>query len=138
MMEVFSLHREMTGEEGEQCRVRYSLTEDSCGPERCYGILCCVEGSRRPGRCCRLPGLLENRGVGELLVEYLARREVTPVQLEDILVELLQRRRSLPRGRGRRPPGRSPGRAPRRGAHDAEHRGLRPQPGPCRKCFSII
>ena len=49
MMEVFSLHREMTGEEGEQCRVRYSLTEDSCGPERCYGILCCVEGSRRPG-----------------------------------------------------------------------------------------
>ena len=73
MMEVFSLHREMTGEEGEQCRVRYSL----------------VEGSRRPGRCCRLPGLLENRGVGELLVEYLARREVTPVQLEDILVELL-------------------------------------------------
>ena len=41
MMEVFSLHREMTGEEGEQCRVRYSLTEDSCGPERCYGILCC-------------------------------------------------------------------------------------------------
>ena len=71
MMEVFSLHREMTGEEGEQCRVRYSLTEDSCGPERCYGILCCVEGSRRPGRCCRLPGLLENRGVGELLVEYL-------------------------------------------------------------------
>ena len=53
------------------------------------GILCCVEGSRRPGRCCRLPGLLENRGVGELLVEYLARREVTPVQLEDILVELL-------------------------------------------------
>ena len=67
MMEVFSLHREMTGEEGEQCRVRYSLTEDSCGPERCYGILCCVEGSRRPGRCCRLPGLLENRGVGELL-----------------------------------------------------------------------
>ena len=60
MMEVFSLHREMTGEEGEQCRVRYSLTEDSCGPERCYGILCCV-----------------------------ARREVTPVQLEDILVELL-------------------------------------------------
>ena len=58
MMEVFSLHREMTGEEGEQCRVRYSLTEDSCGPERCYGILCCVEGSRRPGRCCRLPGLL--------------------------------------------------------------------------------
>lgn len=89
MMEVFSLHREMTGEEGEQCRVRYSLTEDSCGPERCYGILCCVEGSQRPGRCCRLPGLLENRGVGELLVEYLARREVTPVQLEDILVELL-------------------------------------------------
>lgn len=89
MMEVFSLHREMTGEEGEQCLVRYSLTEDSCGPERCYGILCCVEGSRRPGRCCRLPGLLENRGVGELLVEYLARREVTPVQLEDILVELL-------------------------------------------------
>jgi hypothetical protein len=89
MMEVFSLHREMTGEEGEQCRVRYSLTEDSCGPEQCYGILCCVEGSRRPGRCCRLPGLLENRGVGELLVEYLARREVTPVQLEDILVELL-------------------------------------------------
>ena len=65
------------------------LTEDSCGPARCYGILCCVEGSRRPGRCCRLPGLLENRGVGELLVEYLARREVTPVQLEDILVELL-------------------------------------------------
>ena len=43
MMEVFSLHREMTGEEGEQCRVRYSLTEDSCGPARCYGILCCVE-----------------------------------------------------------------------------------------------
>ena len=85
MMEVFSLHREMTGEEGEQCRVRYPLTEDSCGPEPCYGILCCVEGSRRPGRCCRLPGLLENRGVGELLVEYLARREVTPVQLEDIL-----------------------------------------------------
>lgn len=33
--------------------------------------------------------LLESRGVGELLVEYLARREVTPVQLEDILVELL-------------------------------------------------
>ena len=30
-----------------------------------------------------------DRGVGELLVEYLARREVTPVQLEDILVELL-------------------------------------------------
>lgn len=89
MMEVFSLHREMTGEEGEQCRVRYALTEDGCGPERSYGILCCVEGSRRPGRCCRLPGLLENRGVGELLVEYLARREVTPVQLEDILVELL-------------------------------------------------
>lgn len=46
-------------------------------------------GQLRPGRCCRLPGLLENRGVGELLVEYLARREVTPVQLEDILVELL-------------------------------------------------
>lgn len=89
MMEVFSLHREMTGEEGEQCRVRYALTEDGCGPERCYGILCCVEGSRRPGQCCRLPGLLESRGVGELLVEYLARREVTPVQLEDILVELL-------------------------------------------------
>ena len=51
MKEVFSLHREMTGEEGEHCLVRYSLTEDSCGPERCYGILCCVEGSRRPGRC---------------------------------------------------------------------------------------
>ena len=44
----------------------------------------------QPGAAlCRLPGLLENRGVGELLVEYLARREVTPVQLEDILVELL-------------------------------------------------
>lgn len=55
MMEVFSLHREMTGEEGEQCRVRYSLTEDSCGPERCYGILCCVEGSRRPGRAAACP-----------------------------------------------------------------------------------
>ena len=89
MMEVFSLHREMTGEEGEQCRVRYALTEDGCGLERSYGILCCGEGRRQPCRCCRLPGLLESRGVGELLVEYLARREVTPVQLEDILVELL-------------------------------------------------
>ena len=90
MMEVFSLHREMDGEEGERCRVRYALTEDSCGRERCYGILCCAEGcEERPGRCCQLPGLLESRGLGILLVEYLARREVTPVQLEDILVELL-------------------------------------------------
>lgn len=39
MMEVFSLHREMTGEEGEQCRVRYALTEDGCGPERCLSLI---------------------------------------------------------------------------------------------------
>ena len=53
MMEVFSLHREMTGEEGEQCRVRYSLTEDSCGPERC----CYRDGGAcREGAAAGRPG----------------------------------------------------------------------------------
>ena len=51
-----------------------------------HPVLC---GGKPAARPVLPPGLLENRGVGELLVEYLARREVTPVQLEDILVELL-------------------------------------------------
>ena len=34
-MEVLSLHREMAGEEGERCRVRYALLEERCGRERC-------------------------------------------------------------------------------------------------------
>lgn len=90
MMEVMTLHREMTGEEGEQCRVRYALTEERCGGERLYGVLCCTEGlPPREGSCCRLPAWLTDRLLGELLVEYLAVREVTPPQLADAVCELL-------------------------------------------------
>ena len=89
-MEVMTLHREMTGEEGERCRVRYALTAEACGGEWLYGVRCCVEGlPPQAGRCGMLPAWLSDRRLGELLLEYWAEREVTPPQLEDVLNELL-------------------------------------------------
>ena len=65
MTEVMTLHREMNGEEG-------------------------VEGlPPQAERCKQIPAWLEDRRVGELLLEYLAERDVTPTELEDILYELL-------------------------------------------------
>ena len=89
-MEVLSLRREITGEEGERCLVCYTLTEERCGRLPLYGIACHVEGLA-PGehRCCRLPAWLEDQRLGEVLLEYLAEREVTPPQLEDVLREAL-------------------------------------------------
>ena len=90
MTEVMTLHREMNGEEGELGCVRYTLTAERCGRERLYGVLCCVEGlPPQAERCKQIPAWLEDRRVGELLLEYLAEREVTPTELEDILYELL-------------------------------------------------
>lgn len=90
MTEVMTLHREMNGEEGERCCVRYTLTAELCGRVRLYGVRCCVEGlPPQAERCKQIPAWLEDRRVGELLLEYLAVREVTPTELEDILYELL-------------------------------------------------
>lgn len=90
MTEVMTLHREMNGEEGEQCCVRYTLTAELCGRVQLYGVRCCVEGlPPQAERCKQIPAWLEDRRVGELLLEYLAEREVTPTELEDILYELL-------------------------------------------------
>lgn len=88
-MEVLSLHREMAGEEGERCRVRYALLEECCGQERCYGLLCCVEGRHlREDQLRRLPCVTESRRAGELLLEFLAEEGVTPTHLEEVLAEL--------------------------------------------------
>ena len=71
MTEVMTLHREMNGEEGELCCVRYTLTAERCGRERLYGMLCCVEGlPPQAERCKQIPAWLEDRRVGELLLEY--------------------------------------------------------------------
>lgn len=88
-MEVLSLHREMAGEEGERCRVRYALLEERCGRERCYGLLCCVEGWHLRGdQLRRLPCVTGSRRAGELLLEFLAEEGVTPTHLEEVLAEL--------------------------------------------------
>ena len=141
-MEVLSLHREMAGEEGERCRVRYALLEERCGRERCYGLLCCVEGRHLRGdQLRRLPCVTGSRRAGELLLEFLAEEGVTPTHLEEVLAELTGwglvhgvGADFFPLGElvqgdryGRRPPGRSPGRAPRRGASPLlRSGGLRP------------
>ena len=41
------------------------------------------------GNYSRLPALLENRRLGQALLEYLAEREVMPTHLEEILCELM-------------------------------------------------
>ena len=80
-MEVLSLHREMAGEEGERCRVRYALLEERCGRERCYGLLCCVEGRHLRGdQLRRLPCVTGSRRAGELLLEFWAEVGVTPTR----------------------------------------------------------
>ena len=150
-MEVLSLHREMAGEEGERCRVRYALLEERCGRERCYGLLCCVEGRHLRGdQLRRLPCVTGSRRAGELLLEFLAEEGVTPTHLEEVLAELtglgliqMVGAGFCPLGElvqgdgyGRRPPGRSPGRAPLRGASPLRSSGGacgRP-PAPCTGC----
>lgn len=90
MTEVMTLHREINGEEGERFCVRYTLTAELCGRVRLYGVRCCVEGlPPQAERCKQIPAWLEDRRAGERLLEYLAEREVTPTELEDILYELL-------------------------------------------------
>ena len=89
-MEVVSLHREIAAEDGETFRVCYALLREACGREQGYGVLCYLEGLRcRPDQYCRLPALLENRRLGQALLEYLAEREVMPTHLEEILCELM-------------------------------------------------
>ena len=62
MTEVMTLHREMNGEEGEQCCVRYTLTAELCGRVRLYGVRCCVEGlPPQAERCKQIPAWLEDR-----------------------------------------------------------------------------
>ena len=82
-MEVVSLHREIAAEDGETFRVCYALLREACGREQVYGLRC------RPDQYCRLPALLENRRLGQALLEYLAEREVMPTHLEEILCELM-------------------------------------------------
>ena len=89
-MEVVSLHREIAAEDGETFRVCYALLREACGREQVYGVLCYLEGLRcRPDQYCRLPALLENRRLGQALLEDLAEREVMPTHLEEILCELM-------------------------------------------------
>ena len=89
-MEVLSLCREITGEEGEQYRIRYALMEERCGRQPMYGIACCMEGlAPMAHRCRRLSAWLESRALGEALLEYLAEQAVTPPQLEDVLQEMM-------------------------------------------------
>ena len=60
MTEVMTLHREMNGEEGEQCCVRYTLTAELCGRVQLYGVRCCVEGlPPQAERCKQIPAWLE-------------------------------------------------------------------------------
>ena len=145
-MEVLSLHREMAGEEGERCRVRYALLEERCGRERCYGLLCCVEGRHLRGdQLRRLPCVTGSRRAGELLLEFLAEEGVTPTLLVEVravlggcgllhgvgagfcpLEEFVQGDRY-----GRRPPGQSPGRAPLRGASPLRSSGGGLRPASC-------
>lgn len=90
MEEILSIHTEFSSEEGERCRVRYSLWEERDGGELVYGIRSCVEGSYlRPYQKYCSSGIFGCRQVAQAALEYLAEHGVMPAHTEEILQEVI-------------------------------------------------
>ena len=86
-MELESLHALARTEEGEPLWVTYKLL----GEDGRYGVLCYLEGvdPARPHAAARLGDLCARRPAAEGLLRDLARHEVLPAHLPDLLWEMM-------------------------------------------------
>lgn len=89
-MERMSLYSDLESETGEILRISYRLTEEKDGPETRYGMIGQVEGAApREDQRCVLPGIFGSRELAVAALEYLAKRGVSPQQMEEVLYEAL-------------------------------------------------